>query len=95
MPATVALIHLEFHVPQAACLKDKRRALRSIKDRLRAQFNVSVAEVEAHDVWQTAVLGVAAVGVDRPFVEGLLDSVASLVRNSGQVVLARCEKEFL
>jgi uncharacterized protein YlxP (DUF503 family) len=91
----VGVLTLKLMVPGSHSLKDKRRALRGIKDRLRSQFNVSVAEVDAHDVWQTAVLGVAAVGVDRAYVEGLLDSVISLVRNSGQVVLARCDKEFV
>lgn len=91
----VGILKLRIMIPGSHSLKEKRHALRSIKDRLRAQYNVSVAEVDAQDVWQTAVLAVASVGADRSDVEGRLDSVVSLVRSSGQVVLARAEKEFV
>lgn len=91
----VGILTLRIMIPGSHSLKDKRRALRSIKDRLRAQYNVSAAEVDAHDIWQTAVIGVAAVGVDRATVEGQLDSVVSLVRGSSQVVLARADREFV
>mgnify|MGYP000980448823 CR=1 FL=1 len=91
----VGVLRLKLMIPGAHSLKDKRRALRGLKDRLRAQHNVSVAEVDAHDVWQTAVLGVAAVGVDRASAEGALDRAAALARMSSQVVLARAEKDFV
>jgi len=91
----VGVLSLRLHIPGAHSLKDRRRALRSIKDRLRSQFNVSVAEVDAHDVWQSAVLGVSAVGADRPYVEELLDRVVSLVRSNRHVELLSCEREFL
>ena len=76
-------------------MKDKRRALRSIKDRLRSNFNVSVAEVDAQDYWQSAVIGVCAVGTDRAFVEGLLDKAAGVARANRDVELVKCEKEFI
>lgn len=92
---TVGVMSIRLVIPGAHSLKDKRRALRGIKDRLRAQFNVSAAEVEHHDVWQTAVLAVAAVGVDRSVVEGVLNAVSSMVRKSREVELVRCDKEFV
>ena len=91
----VGIMSLRLMIPGAHSLKEKRRALRSIKDRLRTQFNVSVAEVDGQELWQTAVLAVCAVGTDRAFVEGLLDKVVRLVRASRHVALARCEKEFV
>jgi len=91
----VGIMTLRLSIAGAHSLKDKRRALRSVKDRLRSRFNVSVAEVDAHDVWQTAVVGVCAVGTDRAFVEGLLGQVEKLVRMDRHVVLARCEKDFV
>jgi uncharacterized protein YlxP (DUF503 family) len=62
---------------------------------LRAQFNVSVAEVDAQDVWQTAVLGLSAVGTDRAYVEGLLDQAIQMVRRQREVTLVSVEKEFV
>ena len=90
----VGVMSIRLVIPGSHSLKDKRRALRSIKDRLRAQFNISVAEVDQQDIWQTAVLGLAAVGTDRPYVEGLLDQAASLIGRSYQVQIVKCEKEF-
>ena len=81
-------------IPCSRSLKTKRRAIRSIKDRLRARFNVSVAEVDAQDLWQTSVLGVCAVGTDRAYVEGMFDKILAMVRSRADVELGRCEKEF-
>ena len=89
------IVSLRFVIPGSHSLKDKRRCLRAVKDRLRAQFNVSVAEVDAQDVWQTAVLGLSAVGTDRAYVEGLLDQAIQMVRRQRDVTLAGVEKEFI
>ncbi len=53
----VGLLTLELHIPDAQSLKDKRQVLRSLKDKLRRQFNVAVAELDHHDVWQRSVVG--------------------------------------
>ena len=90
----VGIVSMRFVIPGSHSLKDKRRALRGVKDRLRSQFNVSVAEVDAQDVWQTAVLGIAAVGTDRAFVEGLLDQAVRMAARQRDVQLVRADKEF-
>jgi uncharacterized protein YlxP (DUF503 family) len=54
----VGLLTLELHIQHAQSLKDKRQVLRSLKDRLRAKFNVAVAELEHQDTWQRSVVGV-------------------------------------
>lgn len=92
---TVGIMSLHLLIPGSHSLKDRRRALHSVKDRLRSHFNVSVAEVDGHERWQTAVLGVCAVGRDRAYVEGLLDTVTKLVRSNRHVELVKCEKEFV
>ena len=56
----IALLHVELHIPHAQSLKEKRMVLRRIKDRLQ-KFNVAVAEVEHHDLWQRAGLGIVAI----------------------------------
>ena len=91
----VGILSVRLLIPGAHSLKDRRRALRSVKDRLRVKFNVSVAEVDDHEFWQRAVLGVCAVGNDRAYVEGLLDQVATLVRRDRHVELLGTEKEFV
>jgi hypothetical protein len=60
-------------------LKGKRQVLKSVKDRVRNRFNVSIAEVDDLDLWQRATLGVACVSKDRTVVERTLAHVATFV----------------
>jgi len=73
----IGTLELELYLPESRSLKDKRRIVRSLKDRIRGRFNVAVAEVDALDAWGRAILGVAAVGNDGR----VLDSVLSQVVN--------------
>ena len=56
----IAFLTLELHIEAAQSLKDKRQVVRSLKDRLRASFNVSVAELEASGLWNRATVGVVS-----------------------------------
>ncbi|HYL62256.1 MAG TPA: DUF503 domain-containing protein [Candidatus Methylomirabilis sp.] len=71
----VGLLTLELHIPDAQSLKDKRQVLRSLKDRLRRQFNVAVAELEHHDVWQRSVVGVVTLANEEKYVREVLQKV--------------------
>jgi len=82
-------------IPDARSLKTKRQALRSIKDTLRSRFNVSVAEVGDQDLWQTAELGVCAVGTDRAYVEGLLNQALRVMKTSRSATLIGSRMEFV
>ena len=83
----VGTLYLDLHVPEHGSLKGKRSVLKSLKDQLRQRFNVSIAEVESQDLWQRAGIGVAAVGSDRRYVNGLLSQVVEWVRSSRLVEL--------
>jgi uncharacterized protein YlxP (DUF503 family) len=75
-------------------LKDKRRVLKSLKDTLSNKFNISVAETEEQDVWQSAEIGIATVGNDGPFVQSVLTNVVNYVRFFGGVELVETEQEL-
>jgi uncharacterized protein len=62
--ARVALGMVELHLPDVGSLKDKRHVLKGLKERVRARFEVSVAEVDHQDTWQRATLAVAYVSAD-------------------------------
>ena len=62
--ARVALGLVELHLPDVGSLKDKRRVLKGLKEKVRARFEVSVAEVDHQDVWQRATLAIAYVSAD-------------------------------
>jgi uncharacterized protein YlxP (DUF503 family) len=71
----IGLLTLEIHLPEARSLKDKRQVIRSLKDRLRAQFNVGVAELDHQNLWQRAVIGVVSISGDARHLEQALRAV--------------------
>lgn len=75
----VGILRITLSIPGADSLKGKRHVLRKVVDRVKARFNVSIAEVGENDVWQRALVGVAAVGNDRAFVNETLDKVLRFV----------------
>lgn len=75
MAASVGVLQLELVIPGSSSLKDKRAILRSMKDRMRRNFNVAVAEVDNHDHWQLATLGIVTVSGEAPFCEAQLRKV--------------------
>jgi uncharacterized protein len=76
----IGVCTIELHVPDSGSLKTKRQSLRSLKDRIRNKFNVSVAEVADNDLWQKASLAVAAVSNDKAHLNQTMDHVLNLVR---------------
>lgn len=71
----VGLLTLELHIAEAQSLKDKRQILRSLKDRLRAHFNVAVAELDFEDIWQRSVIGIVTLSNEEQQVEEALQKV--------------------
>ena len=71
----VGLLTLELHIPDAQSLKDKRQVLRSLKDKLRREFNVAVAELDHQDVWQRSVVGVVTLSNEEKHVQQSLQQV--------------------
>jgi len=78
---------VELQIPENSSLKGKRQVLRSIKDRVRARFNVSIAEVDRQDSWQRATLGVAAVSNDAQLVDETLSKVVNFIEGSRDALL--------
>ncbi len=73
----IAYLTLELRIEAAHSLKDKRHVVRSVKDRVRNAFNVSIAEMEVTDLWQRATIGVVAISDSRDYLEGLMRNVES------------------
>jgi hypothetical protein len=84
----VGLCIVQIHLPGAASLKDKRQALRSLKDRLREHYNVAVAEIDHQDLWQRATLGIVSIASARTPLEQLFASVRGEVerRVAGEIL---------
>jgi len=93
----VGVLRLTLHLPEPGSLKSKRHLVRSALDRVRSRFNVAAAEVADNDLWQRSVLGVAAVGNDRAFVNETLDKVADFVASmhGGQILVTDRDLEIV
>ncbi len=91
----VGLCTIELYIPDGHSLKAKRQILLSLKDRLRRKFNLSVAEVGDHELWQKAVLGIACVSNESAHVNSVLDQAINLVQSVPTIELVRSRIELL
>ena len=89
------LIELSLQIPNARSLKDKRRQIKSLKDRLRNRFNASVAEIDALDKWQQAVIGVCMISNDKSYLEKKYSMVETLVLEYTELELINVTREWL
>lgn len=70
---------ITLHIPAARSLKEKRQVVKSVLARVRNEFNVSIAEVDAQDLWQRAVLGVACVSSSQQYAHSQLEAVVRFI----------------
>jgi uncharacterized protein YlxP (DUF503 family) len=71
----IGVLTLELQISEAHSLKDKRHVVKSLKDRLRTKFNISVAEIGGQETWQRSVIAIVTVSGDRVRAEQVLQSV--------------------
>jgi len=83
----VGTCRLELRMPDTSSLKEKRQILRSIKDRVRNRFNVSIAEVGYLEEWQRATLAVACVSNETKVVDEMLNKVVDCIEGHGLALL--------
>ena len=91
----VSLLTVELMIPWAQSLKDKRGAVRGLRDRLRARFNASVAEVAWQDKWQRAVIAVCMLGSDRRRLEADMNRVRQLCEEAREVEVTGMQHQWL
>lgn len=91
----VGILQLEISIGDAMSLKDKRRVVLGLKDRISHGHNVSIAEVGALDEHRRSILGVAMVSNDARYAEGALSKLVDLVRATPQVTLLDYRIEML
>jgi hypothetical protein len=84
----------ELSLPGCASLKEKRSVIRSLRDRLRAKFNVSVAETGLQDAHARAEISIALVATDRRLAESMLDKVDGFVEEHSGAVIVRLDREI-
>ncbi len=84
----------ELSIPGCASLKEKRAVVRSMRDRLRSKYNVSVAETGLQDVHARAELSIAIVTTDRRQAMSILDKTDQFVESLGTAVIVRVDRDL-
>jgi len=91
----VGVCHLDLLLPYESSLKGKRKLIKSLLARVRDKFNVSVAEIGGHDLWQRSQVGICLVGNNRRFINSSLDKLINFVEGMELVEVIRTDMEFL
>jgi uncharacterized protein YlxP (DUF503 family) len=89
----VGLLTVHIHINGINSLKEKRRIVKSLVERLKSRFNLSVSEVEKQDSRSQAVIGIALVSNDGSFVGKQLDTVTKFVRRDGRFHVGQIDRE--
>jgi hypothetical protein len=92
---TVGTCKVELQIPANRSLKEKRRVVKSLKDRVQGRFNVSIAEVDRLDEYQRATLGIACVANDSRHVDEVLSKVVSFIEGSPDALVLDVEIDLV
>jgi uncharacterized protein YlxP (DUF503 family) len=92
---TVGLLLLDCYIAESQSLKDKRRILTSLSERLRRQFNIAVAEVEYQDQWQRAQLAIVLVNTNWRMLQSSMSKLTEYVDRDRRVEITNAETRQL
>ncbi len=89
----VAILILEIHIPGKTSLKAKRQVIKSLVQRLRNKYNVSVSEIGSQDLWQKSELGIAAVCYNGSGADSITGTIINFIEeeNGIDIITARTE----
>ena len=91
----ILLLIFELRISYAQSLKDKRRVIKGLKDRLSSRFNISIAELGQLDNWNQSILGVVLIANDRKYLDGQACLIESMVLEVRDIELVTVTKEWL
>lgn len=90
----VGTLKIEFYLTDNRSLKGKRKVIRSMVDKVKSRFNVSIAEVGSNDMWQKIELGISAVGNDRRHIDSSLSHVLVFLESLYLAQIVKTEFEI-
>lgn len=93
--ANILFVNVVLHIPYAQSLKQKRQPVKSLKQKLQNRFNASIAEIDALDNWQRAILGIAMIANDKVYLEQQASKMEQFIIEETDMELVEFNKEFL
>lgn len=91
----VGVCEIELSIYEANSLKDKRSVIKSLIGRLSSRFNISIGEVDMHDLWQRSVIGISVISTDKNHANEVLSKVIDFIDNDSRVEIINQNIEIL
>lgn len=76
------IFKIKIHIPENHSLKEKRRIVKSLMSRLRNQYNISIAEVDDHDLWQIATIGISCISNSNNHVDQIISNIIKYIEQN-------------
>lgn len=91
----IGILQMDLYLSDSQSLKEKRMILKSLKARLRNNFNIAVSELDHHDKWQRSLVGAAAISNEKKALDKMLASIVEFVGRDRKVEIIDYSTEFL
>lgn len=91
----IGACRLKVHIFESYSLKDKRQVIKSLLERLKSRYNISIAEIDDLDSWQSALIGFACVSNQTKHVQSVITNVIRFIDNDGRLEITAQEIEIL
>jgi uncharacterized protein YlxP (DUF503 family) len=78
----IGLLSIEIYIPYSHSLKEKRRRIVKIKDRIKKRFNVAFSEVDYHQKWQRSKIGIVTLNRERTFIEKIFNKIITDIEDN-------------
>lgn len=91
----IGACRIKLHIFESYSLKDKRKVIKSLLERLQSRYNISIAEIEDLDSWQTALIGFSCVSNETKHVQSVITNVIRFIDNDGRVEITDQDIEIL
>lgn len=91
----IGILLVSLYIPGAQSLKERRMVLKSLKDKVRLKFNVSIAELDQDDKWQLATCGISMIGNDQRYIDSCLQNILSYIESMNGAEISDHQIEFL
>ena len=83
----VGICFIQLYIPGSRSLKNKRQVVKSLKDKIRLNFNVSIAEVDKLDMWQRADIGITCVSNSKKYIDGVFNKIIASIQKNKSITL--------
>lgn len=91
----IGVLKVELYIPSIRSLKEKRKEIKSMKEKIRNNFNVSVSEVDGNDLWQRAVLGISVTGRDFTHIQSVVDRITEFLEKNWSHLILEISADFI